>query len=122
MSELGALLMHAGDVKLVYIYVFIGNPVPLLCNNRLAAQWWERALAVLVGVADRHLVSAATVVESCGLWGCLLAGVLTTRLAQLSYHGNVIIKMTWPLCLDMCTTMNLIITKSTFKCLQNFLR
>ena len=44
---------------------------------------------MLVGVADRQLVSAATVVESCGLWGCLLAAVLAARLAQLSGHNNM---------------------------------
>ena len=81
MSELGALLLHTGDVKLVkHLTVYIKNC--LLFNIRLAAQWWERALAVLVGVADHHLVSAATVMQSYGLWSCLLAGVLAARLAQ----------------------------------------
>ena len=46
---------------------------------------------MLVGVGDHRLVSAAAVVESSGLWGCLLAGVLAARLAQLSYHNNAIV-------------------------------
>ena len=82
MSELGALFLHTGDVKLVIHLTSVCVRNCLLFDLRLAAQWWERALAVLVGVADRHLVSAATVVQSCGLWGCLLAGVLAARLAQ----------------------------------------
>lgn len=89
MSELGALLMHTGDVKLVCIYV---NPVPPLLAIRLAAQWWEKALAMLVGVADYRLVSPATVVQSSGLWGCILAGVLAARLAQLSNDVDSVAK------------------------------
>ena len=98
MSELGALLMHTGDTKLAYIS---NNSIYTISSvlPRLAAQWWERALIMLVGVADHHLVSAAAVVESSGLWGCLLAGVLAARLAQLSDQDNMIliIRM-YPLC------------------------
>ena len=46
---------------------------------------------MLVGVADRHPVSAAAVVESSGLWGCLLAAVLAARLAQLSGHDDIVV-------------------------------
>lgn len=82
MSEVGALLFHTGDIKLVIHLISVCVRNCLLFDLRLAAQWWERALAELVGVADRHLVSAATVVQSSGLWGCLLAGVFAARLAQ----------------------------------------
>ena len=35
-------------------------------------------------MASHRILSATTVMESCGLWGCILAGMLAAQLAQLS--------------------------------------
>ena len=37
-----------------------------------------------MGVAGHMTLSVVTVMETCGLWGCILAGILAARLAQLS--------------------------------------
>ena len=74
---------------------------------------------MLVGVADRQPVSAATAVESCGLWGCLLGAVLAVRLAQLSGQDNNYDNKNDIHCVGMYTTMNWIITDITYKCPQH---
>lgn len=73
---------------------------------------------MLVGGADHCSVSAASVVESCGLWGCLLAGMLAARLAQLSI---VVITASSNIhSVGMFTTMNWTIISSMYKCLQHY--
>ena len=39
-------------------------------------------------MAEHHVMLAATVMESSGLWGCVLGGLLAARLAQLSGKDN----------------------------------
>jgi len=75
-----------------------------------------------VGVDGHMALSAITVMESCGLWGCILAGILAARLAQLSVttYGSLILSNSG--CLGTYITMNWITINFTQKCRQNSLR
>ena len=123
MSELGALLMHSGDVKLVVIDVcYMYTSLMSLFDNRLAGKWWDKALEELVGVADHMTLSAVTIMESSGLWGCILAGILATRLAQLSHTPCRSIALNDLVCVGTVITMNWTTISCTYKCLLNSLR
>ena len=64
----------------------------LVVLHRGAYRWWSEAVDLLVGVQnsvhDWHSVSknlvdpSVDLLKRCGLWGCLLAAVISSNIAQ----------------------------------------
>lgn len=79
--ELAAQAMHE-----------IGNLQYHASNLRAAYKWWAEALDLILSTEDvlhswRDLFKDATDISSellkrCGIWGCILAGILTSNIAQ----------------------------------------
>ena len=63
-----------------------------LFSDRGALKWWAEVLDVLIGTSDaihswREALSGAAdkgqwLLNKCGLWGCLLGGVVASNIAQ----------------------------------------
>ena len=66
-----------------------------LSHLRAAYKWWAESLDTILSIADslkkwRDLTSssdslvkpASALLQKCGLWGCLLGGVLAAKVAQ----------------------------------------
>ena len=66
-----------------------------LTNHRAAYKWWAESLDTILNTTDslktwRDLTSSsdvsikpcAALLQRCGLWGCLLGGVLAADIAQ----------------------------------------
>ena len=67
--------------------IILHNP---LCLSRGAYKWWSNSLDTLLGMSDaihkwRRTYKTDVSVQllnHCGLWGCLLGGVLASNMAQ----------------------------------------
>lgn len=80
-SELAAQAMHE-----------IGNLQYHTGNLRAAYKWWAEALDLVLGADDvlhtwRDLFKDSTdisaeLLKRCGIWGCVLAGILSSNIAQ----------------------------------------
>lgn len=66
-----------------------------LSHHRAAYKWWAESLDTILNITDslkkwRDLTSssdssvkpASVLLQKCGLWGCLLGGVLAAKIAQ----------------------------------------
>ena len=73
----------------------LGNIYHLKKNTTAAYKHWNEALDNLLGIKDglikwraefsekdTHSVDTSKLLHQCGIWGCLLGGVLTSKMAQ----------------------------------------
>lgn len=83
MHELGNVMFHSGNIRAAY-------------------KWWAESLDTILNTTDslktwRDLTSssepsikpAAVLLQRCGLWGCLLGGVLAADIAQYIHTSNL---------------------------------
>ncbi|XP_074609756.1 cilia- and flagella-associated protein 54-like isoform X1 [Acropora palmata] len=83
MHELGNIMFHSGNIRAAY-------------------KWWAESLDTILNITDslkrwRDLTSssdssvkpASVLLQKCGLWGCLLGGVLAANIAQYIHTSNL---------------------------------
>lgn len=71
------------------------TPLQSVSHHRAAYKWWAESLDTILNITDslkrwRDLTSssdssikpASVLLQKCGLWGCLLGGVLAANIAQ----------------------------------------
>ncbi|XP_032221437.2 cilia- and flagella-associated protein 54 isoform X1 [Nematostella vectensis] len=82
MHELGNIMFHSGNIRAAY-------------------KWWAEALDTILNTQDclktwrdivsgeEHKQTGEVLLQRCGIWGCLLAGVLAANIAQYIHTSNL---------------------------------
>ena len=80
MHELGNIYHHANDLGLAYRYWNEALDTLTECKNSLVN--WRKEFYTDDDCGSNDKVDTYKLVDRCGIWGCLLGGILTSKMAQ----------------------------------------
>ncbi|XP_068714673.1 cilia- and flagella-associated protein 54-like isoform X3 [Montipora foliosa] len=83
MHELGNIMFHSGNIRAAYKWWAESLDTILSASNSLKT-WRD-----LTSSSDPSIRPAAVLLQRCGLWGCLLGGVLAADIAQYIHTSNL---------------------------------
>ncbi|XP_077980140.1 cilia- and flagella-associated protein 54-like [Glandiceps talaboti] len=87
MHELGNLHYHSGNIR--GAYKWWSEALDLILNTRDTLHTWRELVARNTSQQD----DSAKLLDRCGLWGCLLAGILTAKIAQYILTSDLGLRM-----------------------------
>ncbi|XP_006820960.1 cilia- and flagella-associated protein 54-like [Saccoglossus kowalevskii] len=87
MHELGNVYYHAGSIRAAYKWW--AEALDLIMNTTDTLHTWRE----LLSSGDPHQDASAKLLERCGLWGCVLAGILTAKIAQYILTSDLGLRM-----------------------------
>ncbi|XP_057307241.1 cilia- and flagella-associated protein 54-like [Hydractinia symbiolongicarpus] len=87
MHELGNIMFHMKNYRSAYKWW--SSALDCILNEKDAQTTWKKYL----GSNDNTVEANKDLLERCGVWGCLLGGVVATKIARYIYFANM----------DMCS-------------------
>ncbi|XP_070557871.1 cilia- and flagella-associated protein 54-like [Ptychodera flava] len=87
MHELGNIYYHSGNIRSAYKWW--AEALDLILNTTDTIHTWRELLAKNTSDLD----DSAKLLERCGLWGCVLAGTLTAKIAQYILTSDLGLRM-----------------------------
>ncbi|XP_027049490.1 cilia- and flagella-associated protein 54-like [Pocillopora damicornis] len=83
MHELGNIMFHSGNIRAAYKWW--AESLDTILNTADSLKTWRD----LTSSSDTSLKPGAALLQRCGLWGCLLGGVLAANIAQYIHTSNL---------------------------------
>ncbi|PFX16137.1 Uncharacterized protein C12orf55-like [Stylophora pistillata] len=83
MHELGNIMFHSGNIRAAYKWW--AESLDTILNTVDSLKTWRD----LTSSSDTLLKPGAALLQRCGLWGCLLGGVLASNIAQYIHTSNL---------------------------------